>query len=82
MTPELKAKWVEVLRSGEYEQGQETLRSYDNKFCCLGVLLDFIGGGFVELRVQESMAGIRNSSRLLQTAAGVNVFFLLISVVR
>lgn len=42
MEPELKGKWVEALRSGKYEQGQGSLRSADNRFCCLGVLCDLI----------------------------------------
>lgn len=32
--------WVNALRSGEYVQGEEVLRSADNKYCCLGVLCD------------------------------------------
>ncbi len=49
MKPEIKAKWVENLRSGKYVQGIDSLRapSYnddgdviDEKFCCLGVLCD------------------------------------------
>lgn len=39
MDPEIKAKWVEALRSGEYEQTTEILHSKKG-FCCLGVLLD------------------------------------------
>jgi hypothetical protein len=39
MKTEIKEKWVNALRSGEYEQGQGVLRSSD-KFCCLGVLCD------------------------------------------
>lgn len=33
-------KWVEALRSGEYKQGKNRLRSNDDEFCCLGVLCD------------------------------------------
>jgi hypothetical protein len=41
MNPEVKAKWVAALRSGEYSQGARALRSEDRKsFCCLGVLCD------------------------------------------
>jgi hypothetical protein len=40
MNPEIKAKWVAALRSGEYEQGHTYIRNRDNKFCCLGVLCD------------------------------------------
>lgn len=44
MNAELKAKWVEALRSGEYRQGEGRL--YDNAtntFCCLGVLCKITG---------------------------------------
>lgn len=39
MTPKLKAKWLDALRSGKYQQGHNTLHPTD-KFCCLGVLCD------------------------------------------
>ncbi|MBI2724617.1 MAG: hypothetical protein HYX42_00035 [Polaromonas sp.] len=39
MKPEIKAKWVKALRSGEYEQAKKYLRTPDG-FCCLGVLCD------------------------------------------
>ncbi len=39
---ELKAKWVEALRSGKYRQGREQLRDHDT-YCCLGVLADVRG---------------------------------------
>jgi len=41
MDVQLKAKWVEALRSGMYEQGRSYLRSGDS-FCCLGVLCDVV----------------------------------------
>jgi hypothetical protein len=40
MNPEVKAKWVAALRSGDYEQGRHRLHCKDGKFCCLGVLCD------------------------------------------
>jgi hypothetical protein len=40
MKPEIKAMWLDALRSGEYRQGQGVLRSEDNEYCCLGVLCD------------------------------------------
>ena len=40
MKPEIKDAWVAALRSGKYEQGRRTLRSIENKYCCLGVLCD------------------------------------------
>ena len=39
MNPQIKQKWVSALRSGEYQQGRNYLRT-DNGFCCLGVLCD------------------------------------------
>jgi hypothetical protein len=39
MDAQLKAKWLEALRSGKYDQGTGQLRS-NNCFCCLGVLCD------------------------------------------
>ena len=44
---ELKIRWLEALRSGEYQQGTGRLRGTDSegqsKFCCLGVLADLMG---------------------------------------
>lgn len=37
MDPELKAKWVAALRSGEHEQGENFLYA-EGRYCCLGVL--------------------------------------------
>jgi hypothetical protein len=31
------AKWVEALRSGEFEQGRNAMNNEDNSYCCLGV---------------------------------------------
>lgn len=39
MKPEIKQRWIEALRSGEYKQGTTYLRQ-DNSYCCLGVLCD------------------------------------------
>lgn len=38
MNPEIKAKWVAALQSGQYVQGKGQLRNNKNQFCCLGVL--------------------------------------------
>jgi hypothetical protein len=40
MNPEIKARWVAALRSGEYTQGTAMLRSGTGCHCCLGVLTD------------------------------------------
>lgn len=45
MTPELKAAWIEALRSGRYPQGRYGLRSRAGAYCCLGVLCDVSGMG-------------------------------------
>lgn len=34
-----RAKWLEALRSGKYQQGRDVLRAGDS-FCCLGVACD------------------------------------------
>ena len=40
MNKEVKALWLDALRSGDYVQGKYALRTEDNTFCCLGVLCD------------------------------------------
>jgi len=40
MNSEVKAKWLQALRSGEYRQTRCMLRSCNDAFCCLGVLCD------------------------------------------
>lgn len=44
MNAELKAKWLEALRSGKYAQGTVQLR-YHDAYCCLGVLCDVVDPG-------------------------------------
>ena len=39
MNREVKQKWLNALRSGEYIQGKSKLKD-GNTFCCLGVLTD------------------------------------------
>ena len=38
MNPDVKAKWLEALRSGRYKQGRHVLKTKSGSFCCLGVL--------------------------------------------
>jgi hypothetical protein len=45
MKPEIKSRWIERLRSGDYQQGRSYLRCDDpetgkSTFCCLGVLCE------------------------------------------
>lgn len=44
MNPDVKAKWIERLRSGLYPQTKGNLQDQDG-FCCLGVLCDLSGLG-------------------------------------
>lgn len=48
MNPEIKALWIDALRSGDYEQCKGALRRGDS-FCCLGVLTELaVKAGAVE----------------------------------
>lgn len=40
LTQDLKDKWVAALRSGYYKQGFRRLRTFEYRFCCLGVLCE------------------------------------------
>ena len=42
MDAQIKSQWIEALRSGKYKQGTGYLRPNENRFCCVGVLLDVI----------------------------------------
>lgn len=42
MNLKVKKDWINALRSGDYAQGEGTLRNSDNEYCCLGVLLDVV----------------------------------------
>lgn len=54
MNPEIKAKWVAALRSGEYEKGANRLRDKDNNFCCLGVLCNLHAQAHPEIAAQQT----------------------------
>lgn len=42
MDQEIKAKWLEALRGGQFRQATGILRSRDDKYCCLGVLCQIV----------------------------------------
>jgi len=42
MNPQIKQKWVDALRSGDYQQTKGRLHN-EYGFCCLGVLCDLYG---------------------------------------
>lgn len=37
MNPEVKAEWLAALRSGDYRQGRNQLKTEEGEYCCLGV---------------------------------------------
>jgi len=43
MDPELKQKWLDALRGGDYAQHRGELFDGTSGFCCLGVLADVAG---------------------------------------
>lgn len=57
MNADIKSKWVEALRSGDYMQGQDYLLDIEglegNRYCCLGVLCDLYAQAH-ELEFSES----------------------------
>ena len=57
MNPQIKQKWVDALRSGEYQQTQRYLHKKDG-FCCLGVLCDLYGK---ENNVEWTPSGFNNA---------------------
>lgn len=40
MNQDIKQRWIDALRSGQYQQGTGCLRDAQDRFCCLGVLCD------------------------------------------
>lgn len=47
MNKEIKKKWIEALRSGDYDQGKGALYAVTDegaKYCCLGVLQEVAYG--------------------------------------
>lgn len=42
MDADVKKKWVEALRSGDYKQGRAMLRPSKDRYCCLGVLCEVL----------------------------------------
>ena len=42
MPPDIKQRWIDALRSGQYPQGHGRLQ-VAGRFCCLGVLCEVLG---------------------------------------
>lgn len=54
MPKELKQKWIDALRSGEYPQTVGTLCNVSG-FCCLGVL-EYVAEGAIEIRPERGIS--------------------------
>lgn len=68
MNVEIKEKWLNALKSGEYEKRTGYLRK-DNQFCCLGVLCDLYNKetGKGKWRKNNFYLRLDNSSVILPT---------------
>jgi hypothetical protein len=68
MNQEIKKRWVDALRSGEYKQGRSYL-GMNNQFCCLGVLCEIIyRDGKIDKRERDDglvQYGVRRDSTSL-----------------
>lgn len=72
MHNDIKKRWVEALRSGEYEQGEKKLRTDEDKFCCLGVLCDLaVKDGLGEWLRYSPISGIDSVHWYFGTSAAV-----------
>jgi len=60
MDANLKAKWIEALRSGKYKQTTHYLKD-DQGFCCLGVLCDIQGADFDAIRTEFGTLSLSSS---------------------
>lgn len=80
MKPEIKALWVEALRSGKYQQGSGALHSvYEDgsvKHCCLGVLCVVAKENGVDLPVDKTWPSERDTEekRVRMEYAGDSVW--------
>lgn len=71
MSPDLKAKWLEALRSGRFMQGHYQLRTLSGKFCCLGVLCVVAG---VEINNEGTMpSGTKNYDSIRKLGVPWNI---------
>ena len=64
--------WVDALRSGDYEQGRNSLHTVEadySRHCCLGVACDLFAIAHPEVRGWEIISNVPNSF-------GVHRFFL------
>lgn len=70
MREDIKVRWVEALRSGQYEQ-TEGLLANDNGFCCLGVLCEIaVQDGVVAKQVKDQYEGDPNDDHVVTYGVG------------
>lgn len=77
MKKDLKKRWVEALRSGDYEQGDGALcRIYgDNAlYCCLGVLVELVRGEDVWEKIPNQRWLIPRAASIGDTAFPSSTF--------
>jgi hypothetical protein len=56
MNPQIKARWVAALRSGDYTQVEGRLNKNDEGFCCLGVLCEIaVEDGIVNKKLASEL---------------------------
>lgn len=67
MDPKVKKVWVAALRSGEYKQGRTQLCDANDRFCCLGVLID----ACIDEEWVETTAGWDANDGSIRTGWGV-----------
>lgn len=61
MNLDVKKRWIEALRSGDYKQTEGTLNRNDETFCCLGVLCELaVEDGVVTKKYDDMPAGIKD----------------------
>jgi hypothetical protein len=56
MNPEIKAQWLTALRSGEFRQARQLLRTPEG-YCCLGVLCELAARAGAIPEVEEFVPG-------------------------
>lgn len=73
MNPEIKARWLAALRSGEYIQGHQRLRDGDG-YCCLGVLCEIaVADGIVQREGDEGYVSVENCGDSSNTHLPISV---------
>lgn len=69
MNPEVKARWVAALRSGDYEQTRRKLADGQGGYCCLGVLCNLHAQEHPEIaRQQKRSAYYMGMTKILPDA--------------